>query len=137
MTATIGGHRVLEQRASAPMRGLGSRASVTAVLAAGTAWVGGPSLNQMDETFALTFTYSKGDITADPNGDAVFANLPAYFDDDITILLLGRDTPPIAPPFEQWVWLNGKRVLDNSFAGASYGRYTPQAIYTFHFRMER
>jgi hypothetical protein len=95
---------------------------------AGTAWVDGVSIDQMDETFALTFTYSRGDPAGDPdpdpNGDEVFANLPAYFDDDITVVL-------------QWVWLNGVRVLDNSFSAASYGRYTPQAIYTFHFRMVR
>jgi len=104
---------------------------------AGTAWVAGPALNQLAEAFALTFVYSRGDINADPNGDAVFASLPAYFDDDITIVLVGRDTPPIAPAFEQWVWLNGGRVLDNSFAAASYGRYTRPAVYTFHFRMVR
>jgi hypothetical protein len=46
LSALVGGHPVLEHRASADARGLGSRVWVTAGLLAGTAWVGLGDPNQ-------------------------------------------------------------------------------------------
>jgi len=101
---------------------------------AGETWVDGASLDVLDDVFRLTFNYPFSDY---PKGDGVFANLPEYIGEDLTVILIGRDTEVGEPQFEQYVFLNGLKELVNSFPAASFGRYTGSATFAFHFRMVR
>lgn len=125
----------------------------------------GAALNVMDEKFELTFLYPShltNPDNPDHFGDTVFANLPAYFDEDLTVRVMGRDTRTSEPQFLQYVFWNRVRTEDditrldcnqpksgeserlvstrnliNSFPTSNLGRYTQERTFVFHFRMVR
>ncbi len=101
---------------------------------AGETWVDGLSLDVLNDGFQITFRYADTDSATI---DAIFAGLPDYFGQDLTVILVGRDTEVDEPSFDQFVFLNGVKELVNSFPTASFGRYTREVMYTFHFRMVR
>jgi len=110
---------------------------------AGDAWFPGPALNVLNDRFELTVKYD------DPEGDDLLANLPAYFNNTITIVLYGRDTGLVEPDFKQWFFLNvvppgspagsgvGTQTLINSFSSSTLGRWTPKKVITFYLKFER
>lgn len=115
-------------------------------------WHDGVNVDIMDDTFRLTFTYPSffDPAGGDPNGDTVFANLPGYFNRDLTVVALrGRDTGVNEPVFKQYVFLgvvpygepasNGQveKVLINAYPSEDFGRWTEARTFTFHFRMVR
>jgi hypothetical protein len=122
---------------------------------AGETWVTGDALNSLDDTFELTFRYPScntdpDDPTlADPCGDTVFANLPAFLNRDLTLYLTGRDTGVDEGEFSQFMFYStvapnakgshgrAEKVLINSYPTAVYGRWTEEKVFTFHFRMIR
>lgn len=103
----------------------------------GPSWVTADGLNILDDTFTETFRYGSFLTGADAAGDSVFANLPGYLDHDLTVVLLGRDTAVDEPDFEQYVTMSGDPVLVNLYPTATFGRWTQEETFTFHFRMVR
>jgi hypothetical protein len=108
-------------------------------------WHDGVSVDMMDDTFRITFRYPSffDPDGGDPNGDTVFANLPGYFNRDLTVVALrGRDTSVNEGDFDQFVFLGAShgradKVLINSYPGDVFGRWTEARTFTFHFRMVR
>lgn len=124
----------------------------------------GVALNQLDDQFQLTFRYPSAlsDSVADHTGETVFANLPSYFDDDLRIRLIGRDTGVSEPQFQQYAFWSlvpaededtkqdcnqpksrppeqivSTKNLINSFPTSNLGRYTKEETFEFYFRMVR
>lgn len=117
---------------------------------AGETWVSGASLNNLDDTFELTFRYP-GPVGGNPDhcGDTVFESLPAFANRDIRIVLTGRDTSVDEGEFDQYIFLGpvaagakgvhnfSVKTLINSYPTAVLGRFTEERVFTFHFRMIR
>jgi hypothetical protein len=107
---------------------------------AGESWRNGVSIDILDDKVEVTFRYpglAHPQLPPDPNGDTVFANLPGYFNKDLTIVIKGRDTAVDEPNFSQYVYLNGVRTLVNQFPSASLGRWTEERVATFHLQFKR
>ena len=103
-------------------------------------WANSVSINVLDDEVEVTFRYpglAHPTLPPDPNGDTVFANLPGYFNEDLTLVMRGRDTAVDEPVFSQYVYLNGVRTLINQYPAASLGRWTEERIATFHLEFER
>lgn len=100
---------------------------------AGETWVNGASLDLLNDKFELQIRYP----LTDPNGDTVFESLPGYFDKTLTVILRGRDTGTDEDEFEQIVFLNGEPETVNQFPAATYGRWTDEKQFAFHFRLVR
>jgi hypothetical protein len=110
---------------------------------AGQSWFAGVADNVMSDRFELTIRYD------DPEGDDVFASLPAYFNNTITMVLYGRDTRLGEGDFAQYVFWDevapgdpagtgvSTRHLINSFNTEVLGRWTPQKVVTFYLKFER
>jgi hypothetical protein len=96
-------------------------------------FVGGAELNVLDDGIALTFRYP----IDDPMGDTVFDNLPAWFNDDLTLVLTGRDTSAAEPAFTQYIFIDGQQTLLNVFTSAVLGRWTQERSFTFQVRLIR
>jgi hypothetical protein len=74
----------------------------------------------------------------DPVGDTVFENLPSWLGQEYTFILKARDTPVRTPDdFTQWIMVNGRENLINSFGDASLGRQTPERFFAFHIELVR
>jgi hypothetical protein len=74
----------------------------------------------------------------DPMGDTVFENLPSWMGENLTVVLVGRDTPPQSLfEFEQTIFINGTPVLINSFGDASLGRRTEERAFAFRIELVR
>jgi len=94
----------------------------------------GVSIDALDERIAITFRYA---IT-DTLGDTVFANLPSWFDDDLTFFLMGRDTSVFGEPeFYQYMFINGTQQTINVFPAGTLGRRTAEKAFTFQVRLVR
>jgi hypothetical protein len=94
----------------------------------------GASIDALDERIAITFRYP---IT-DPTGNSVFANLPSWFDDDLTFFLMGRDTSVFGEPeFYQYMFINGTQQTINVFPAGTLGRRTAEKVFTFQVRLVR
>ena len=107
---------------------------------AGNSWRDGASIDILDDRVSVTFRYpglAHPQLPPDPNGDTVFANLPGYFNEDLTIVIRGRDTATDEPDFSQYVYLNGLRTLINQYPSASLGRWTEERVATFHLQFTR
>jgi hypothetical protein len=75
---------------------------------------------------------------SDPMGDTVFDNLASWFDDDLTFILVGRDTPQTsASLFPQWILINGTKNVINEFPDSGLGRHTQEISFTFQVRLVR
>lgn len=110
---------------------------------AGNSWFPGTADNVMSDRFELTIRYG------DPQGDDVFANLPPYFNNLVTIVLYGRDLGADAGDFPQNVYWNdvpagaaagsgvSTKNLINSFNTGSLGRWTPRKVIQFYLKFER
>jgi len=105
---------------------------------AGDAWRNGVSMDVFDDRVEVTFRYpGPTSASPDPNGDTVFANLPGYFNQDLTLVIVGRDTAVDEPEFSQYVFLNGVRWLLNRYPAASLGRWTEERVARFHLQFKR
>jgi hypothetical protein len=94
----------------------------------------GASIDVLDERIAVTFRYA---IT-DTLGDAVFADLPSWFDDNLTCFLMGRDTAVFGEPeFYQYMFINGAQQTMNVFPAGTLGRRTAEKVFTFQVRLVR
>ncbi len=110
---------------------------------AGPAWFAGTADNAMSDRMEVLIRYD------DPEGDDVFAALPGYFNNTITMVLYGRDTRLGERDFSQYVFWNavpqdsaagpqpGTRNLINAFNYESLGRWTPARVVTFYLKFER
>jgi hypothetical protein len=90
-------------------------------------------LNVMESRVRIRFFYPINDVM----GDAVFANLPTWFDQDLTFTIFGRDSGLVEPDFKQIMYLNGEDELINQYAVAPLGRYTRKSTFTFRVRLVR
>jgi hypothetical protein len=94
----------------------------------------GASIDALDERIAITFRYP----ATDPMGDTVFADLPSWFNDDLTFFLMGRDTAVNGEPdFYQYIFINGNQQTINVFPAGSLGRRTAEKTFTFRVRLVR
>ena len=109
---------------------------------AGDSWFPGAAINVLDDRFELTVRYE------DPEGDDLFANLPGYFNQTITMVVYGRDTAVGAGDFSQYLFLvpvepgspagsTYTKQLVNKFSAETLGRWTPRKIITFYLKFER
>ena len=95
-------------------------------------------INRLDDRFQLTVRYNSSfETPPDPFGDVFWNDRPSWLDDDYTVEILARDTPAISDEFEQYIFVNGNKVLVNSFQAACFGRRTETRTFSFHFRMVR
>jgi hypothetical protein len=79
----------------------------------------------------------------------LFAALPGYINNILSVVLYGRDTPLLAGEFNQYVFWKlvpaGKKAgsgpsdkyLINSFPVEQLGRWTPKRVATFYLKLER
>jgi len=110
---------------------------------AGQSWFAGTADNAMSDRMELLIRYD------DPEGDDLFAALPAYFNNTITMVLYGRDTKLGQGDFSQYVFWDAvppgspagsgvsTKNLINAFNFESLGRWTPARIVTFYLKFER
>lgn len=109
---------------------------------AGESWFPGTANNVMSDHFELLIKYDN------PTGDDLFADLPGYFNQTITMVLYGRDTRVGQGDFSQYAFWNEvqpdmpassvtKKNLINAFNTESIGRWTPKRIVTFYLKFER
>ena len=71
-------------------------------------------------------------------GDTVFDNLPSWMGENLTVMLIARDTPPQSVfEFEQTIFINGTSLLINSFGDASLGRRTEERVFAFRIELVR
>ncbi len=110
----------------------------------GDSWFAAASLNAMSDRFTLLVRYN------DRNGDDLFARLPGYFNQVLTIALYGRDTRPTGGgDFLQKVFWdavppnqsagNGISTANviNTFAVSPNGRPTAKKVWNFFLKFER
>jgi hypothetical protein len=101
-------------------------------------WFDGMEVNVLDDRIAWT-AYYPSYLTAGPPGDvygdAVYANLPSWFDMDMTFMLIGRDTYKLENEFEQSIFINGEQAIINVFPAATLGRWTQESVFTFQVHL--
>lgn len=109
---------------------------------AGDSWFPAATLNVLDDRVELTIRYDQ------PDGSDLFANLPGYFNQKVTIVLYGRDTQSLAGDFSQYAfWTEvppgeaagtvSKKNLINSNPAGNLGRWTPRKVITFYLKFYR
>ena len=108
----------------------------------GEGWVNGGHPNVFEDRVTVRFDYPgplSTDPPPDPLGDTVFDNLPSWLNQDLTLVIWGRDTYTNggSGTFTQYVFLNGQRYAANVFAADALGRWTETKTYTFHIRLKR
>ncbi len=101
-------------------------------LAQAGVWVEGSAPNALDDTFRVAFQYP----FADSRGDSVFAHLPTWINKTYDAIVKGRDTSA-GEQFEQYMFVNGQRMLVNSYSTALLGRWTQERRIRFHLRIIR
>lgn len=109
----------------------------------GGVWVNSVMTNKFDQRVQIRFQYPgpfplQGDPPPDTMGDSVMANLPSWFDDDLTFVIRGRDTAARGEPrYEQRVFLNGQQRPAGLFNAGNNGRLTETKSFTFRVRLVR
>jgi hypothetical protein len=108
---------------------------------AGVAWFPGQSPNNVDELAKVRLRYNS------PDGEDLFADLPGYVNQVITLVFYGRDTQLLEPDFFQYVDWNlvppdakagpSTRNLINSFGAEISGRWTQPKIVNFYLKFTR
>jgi hypothetical protein len=110
---------------------------------AGNAWFPGTGVNQMSDRVEVEIRYEH------PQGDDLFAQLPGYINQVLTVVLYGRDTQLLEPEFSQYVYWDmvkegdpagtgiSSRNLINAFPPEVLGRWTPPKTATFYLQLER
>jgi hypothetical protein len=110
---------------------------------AGDSWFPAATVNLLNDRVEILIRYDTAD------GSDVFANLPAYFNNTITVVLYGRDTQSLAGDFQQYVFWDevaagdkagtgtSKKNLVNQFPTGSLGRWTPRKVITFYLKFDR
>lgn len=123
------------------------------LLRAGETWVTNDGLNNLDDTYEITWRYGswnlEDSLVVDPYGDTVMNNLPGFVNRDLTVYVRGRDTAVEEPDFKQYMFLGivppgqkgvhnfADKVLLNTYPTAVFGRWTQEKVFTFHWRMVR
>jgi hypothetical protein len=109
----------------------------------GPSWFPGTAVNVLNDRVEVTVRYG------DEHGDDLFANPPDYFNKVVTIVLYGRDSPPLAGDFSQFVYYDevptgaaagggvSDRKLINAFPTGELGRWTPRKVIQFYLKVER
>jgi hypothetical protein len=107
----------------------------------GVAWFPGQSPNNVDELAKVRLRYNNAD------GSDLFADLPGYVNQVITLVFYGRDTQLLEPDFSQYVYWNlvppdakagpSTKNLINSFGAELSGRWTQPKIVSFYLKFTR
>lgn len=108
----------------------------------GVAWFPGDVDNHVNELAKVKLRYN------DRNGDDLFADPPAYVNQVVTVVFLGRDTQLLEPDFSQYVYWNlvppgakaggtSSKNLINSFNAETSGRWTAPKVVSFYLRLTR
>jgi len=116
-------------------------------------WRDAITIDVLDDVFTLTIRYpspfSAGPGNGDPNGDTVFAKLPGFMNQDLTVTIQGRDTGSKAKTFSQWVHIGipppgqkarhgeAEKILVNDFSTVTLGRWTQKQRFKFHVKLVR
>jgi len=101
-------------------------------------WFDGVQIDVLDDEISWTVYYPGPFIAEpDPNGDAVFDNLPSWLDEELTFYLIGRDTGRYEGEFVQSVFINSNLSIINVFPDAILGRWTQEEVFTFRVTLVR
>jgi hypothetical protein len=92
---------------------------------------GDMQVNELDDVIRYKRLYP------DESGDSVFEALPSWLDQELTFLLLGRDTSTREPEFEQSIFINGQKSVINVFMTSGLGRWTEERVFAFRIRLVR
>jgi hypothetical protein len=110
---------------------------------AGDSWFPGSADNVMDDRVEVLFRYFEAD------GSDLFAALPGFLNEVLSVVLYGRDTRLLEPAFDQYVFWTlvpaglpaGSGIkppnLINSFPAEQLGRWTPKQVASFYLKLER
>jgi hypothetical protein len=99
-------------------------------------WVEGASRNVLSDTFKVTFSWNPFYPAPDIQGDSVFANLPEWINQTYDFEIRGRDTRN-GQQFAQFMWVDGKQELINSYPTSLLGRWTELGRMRFYIRLIR
>ncbi len=115
-----------------------------ALARSGDSWFASASLNTMNDRFELIVRYN------DENGDDLFARLPGYMNQVLTVVLYGRDSRPTGggevpqkvywdavPPNQSAGSGTSSPNTINAFPVSPNGRVTPKAVWSFYLKFER
>lgn len=94
-------------------------------------WFDGLQVDVLDDVIRWRVRYP------DATGDTVFENLPTWLDEDLTVFLMGRDTPLNAGEFYQSLFINGEEQILNVFPTATLGRWTQERVFAFRITLTR
>jgi hypothetical protein len=99
-------------------------------------WVEGVDVGVLADTFKVDFTWNPFFPAPDIQGDSVFANLPTWLNMDYDFTVKGRDTRN-GQQFAQFMFVNGRQDLINSYPTSQLGRWTQEGRMRFYIRIIR
>ncbi len=109
------------------------RPSVIERIKSSGVWADGPTLNRLDDVFQIVRIYSPN---TDPGGASDFASLPGYLNSELDFTLRGRDAA-LTESFQQYMFIDGVKVLQNQSNAAVVSRWTGVMGQRFYFAMRR
>jgi hypothetical protein len=100
-------------------------------------WTDGLNVNAFADTFRLVVRYPFGvnDTERAQNSSDALAIMPSYLNKEYTYSMRGRDLSTI-DEFEQFIFLLGDKVRQNSFNTSTLGRLTENKSLTFTLTLE-
>jgi hypothetical protein len=96
-------------------------------------WADATTLNQLNDQIRLVQSYSP---VTDPGGLNRFQTLPGYLNVEYDVTLRGRDAS-LTEVFHQYMFLDGVKVLLNSYNAGTLSRWTGVMETRFYFAMRK
>ena len=103
-------------------------------------WFNGAQVNVLDDAIRWKVFYpGPSTPNPDPYGDTVFDHLPPWLDQDLLFVLGGKDIGTNPPPYEQFIFVNGRKEPMNVFTAylGNVGRRTHERMFAFQIRLIR
>ena len=99
-------------------------------------WINGVDLGLLSDTLKYTATWNPFYPAPDIQGDSVFTHLPAWINRGYDFSVKGRDTRN-GQQFGQFMFVNGRQDLINSYPTSKFGRWTQEGNMRFYIRIIR
>ena len=96
------------------------------------AWVLGQDISVISDSMKVTFSYSP----LDPTGNEIFADPPSWVNKTYDLVIKGRDTF-VGEEYRQFMFIQGAKVLINSYPHSNLGRWTGEETLRFHLKFFR
>lgn len=97
------------------------------------AWQDGIVVNEFDRRFEITYRY---EIATDPGGRSFWADPPSFWNKEYGVKIQGRDIGSDSE-FQEYIFINGSRVLLNAYQGTPLARWTETGQFRFFLKVTR